>query len=275
MMETIQFLIEIITAEFILKALLVGVLVAVSSSFLGIFLVLKKYSMIGDGLAHVSFGTIAIALVLGMTPIFVSIPLVTISSILILKLNEKAEINGDAAIGLVASTAVAFGYLIASYTSGFTVNLSSYLFGSILFVTNFDVIMAIILSIVVVTTVLFLYNSLFALTYDEEFSKVLGLNTKFLNYFISVLTSLTIVLGIRVVGTMLISSLIIFPTVTALQISKGFKSTIQISLIVSILSVLIGVIGSIIINAPTGATIVIVNTSFFTLFYLRKKLGFR
>ncbi|QVK18696.1 metal ABC transporter permease [Mycoplasmatota bacterium] len=273
MNETIQLLLEAITSTFILKALLVGILVAISSSFLGIFLVLKKYSMIGDGLAHVSFATIAIALFLGITPLYVSIPLVILASILILKLNEKAEIHGDAAIGLVASFSVALGYLIASYSSGFNVNLSSYLFGSILLVTNLDVILSIILSIVVTITVLFLYNSLFALTYDEEFSKVLGLNTKRLNYIISILTSLTIVLGIRVVGTMLISSLIIFPTVTALQVSKGFKSTIKISLIVSILSIIIGVLLSIIINSPTGSTIVVVNGFFFIAFYLKKKLG--
>jgi len=263
------------TSSFILKALLVGSLVAVSSSFLGIFLVLKKYSMIGDGLAHVSFGTIALAIILGWTPLLVSIPLVTIASILILKLNEKAEIHGDAAIGLVATFSVAAGYILASSTSGFTVNLSSYLFGSILFITPLDVILSIILTIVVVITVLFLYNSLFALTYDEEFSKVLGLNTNQLNYIISILTSLTIVLGIRVVGTMLISSLIIFPTVIALQVSKGFKSTIKISLIVSILSVVMGILFSVIIDTPPGATIVVVNGFVFICFYIKKRLSQR
>ncbi len=275
MNDTLSLIIDVITSTFILKALLVGILVAVSSSFLGIFLVLKKYSMIGDGLAHVSFATIAIALVLGMAPLLVSIPLVILASFLILKLNEKAEIHGDAAIGLVASFSVAFGYLIASYTNGFTVDLSSYLFGSILLITNLDVYLSIALSVVVISTVLYLYNNLFALTYDEEFSKVLGINTNILNYIISILTSITVVLGIRVVGTMLISSLIIFPTVTALQVSKGFKSTIKYASIVSILSVIIGVILSIIINSPSGATIVVINGIFFILFYSKKKLNLK
>ncbi len=273
-MDTINLLYEALTSAFVLKALLVGILVAVSSSFLGIFLVLKKYSLIGDGLAHVSFGTIALALFIGWAPLLVSIPLVILSSILILKLNEKAEIHGDAAIGLVSSFSVALGYIIASSTAGFSVNLSSYLFGSILLVSNLDVYLAILLSVVVILTVMCLYNSLFAVTYDEEFSKVLGLNTKKLNYALSVLTSLTIVLGIRVVGTMLISSLIIFPTVTALQISKSFKSTIKISLIVSVISVFAGLFLSIIINIPTGSTIVVINGVIFFICYLIKKFSF-
>ena len=273
MTEALHLLIEALQTNFILKAILVGVLVAISSSLLGVFLVLKKYSMIGDGLAHVSFGAIAIAVFLGLTPLYVSIPLVTASSILILKLNEKAGINGDAAIGLVSSFSVALGYLIASSTSGFSVNLSSYLFGSILLVSNTEVILAIILSIVVTFTVLFLYNSFFALTYDEEFASVSGLKTKTLNYTLSILTSLTIVLGIKVVGTMLISSLIIFPTVTALYVAKSFKKTIIFSLIISVSCVILGILLSIMINTPTGATIVVLNGIFFMIFYLIKKLS--
>ncbi|HEY8364467.1 MAG TPA: metal ABC transporter permease [Haloplasmataceae bacterium] len=273
MKEIISLLIEALTTSFVLKALLVGILVAISSSFLGTFLVLKKYSLIGDGLAHVSFGAIAIALLLGFTPLYVSIPLVTIASILILKLNEKTEISGDAAIGLVGSFSIALGYIIASSTSGFAVNLSSYLFGSILLVTNTEVILAIILTVIVSTAILLLYNSLFALTYDEEFAQVLGLKTKYLNYLISILTSLTVVLGINVVGTMLISSLLIFPTVTALQLANSFKKTIIISLIVSILSIILGILLSIVLNTPTGATIVVLNGIFFLIFYLRKKLA--
>lgn len=274
MNEIINLLIEALTTGFVLKAILVGILVAISASFLGIFLVLKKYSMIGEGLAHVSFGTIAIALFLGLTPLYVSIPLVIIASILILKLNEKTEIHSDAAIGLVASFSVALGYIIASSTSGFTVNLSSYLFGSILLVTNTEVYLAIILTLIVCSTIIYFYNSFFALTYDEEFAQVLGLKTKLLNYILSILTSLTIVLGINVVGTMLISSLIIFPTVTALQIAKSFKRTIIISLIVSISSIILGIISSIILNTPTGATIVVLNSIFFGLFYLKKQFTY-
>lgn len=272
MENVITLLIESVQYHFILKALLVGSLIALCCSALGIFLVLKKYSMIGDGLAHVSFATVAIALLIGASPLLVSIPLVILSSFLILMLNEKADLHGDAAIGLVASFAVATGILIASVARGFNVDLFSYLFGSILVISNLDVILSVVLSLVVIFTTFFFYNNLLAITYDEEFAKVIGLNTRTMNYLISVLTSITIVLGIRVVGTMLISSLIIFPTVTALQISKGFKSTIYISAATSIFCVIAGVFTSYIMNSPTGATIVILNAFCFVTFFLVKKI---
>lgn len=273
-MENVSSLIiEAVQYDFILKGLLVGTLIAVCCSFLGIFLVLKKYSMIGDGLAHVSFATVAIALLLSASPLLVSIPLVILSSFVILKLNEKADLHGDAAIGLVSSFSVAAGVLISSIARGFNVDLFSYLFGSILVISDIDVILSIILSLVVIFMIFFFYNNLFAITYDEEFATVIGLNTKAMNYVISILTSITIVLGIRVVGTMLISSLIIFPTVTALQISKGFKSTILVSTIVSVFCVIVGVFISFIMNFPTGATIVMLNALCFVIFFCIKKLN--
>jgi len=273
MENMISLIIEAVQFDFMLKALLVGSLIAVCCSFLGIFLVLKKYSMIGDGLAHVSFATIAIALLLSASPLLVSIPLVIMASFLILKLNEKADLHGDAAIGLVSSFAVAVGVLISSVAKGFNVDLFSYLFGSILVISNLDVILSVALSMAVIFMIFFYYNSLFAITYDEEYGKVIGLNTKTLNYLISVLTSITIVLGIRIVGTMLISSMIIFPTVTALQISRGFKSTIFISSLISITTVVIGVFLSYIMNLPTGATIVLLNGICFAVFFYIKKLN--
>ncbi|MFZ7102849.1 MAG: metal ABC transporter permease [Peptococcaceae bacterium] len=271
MENIIMSIVEVLQYDFMLKALLVGSLIAVCCSFLGIFLVLKKYSMIGDGLAHVSFATVAIALFLAASPLLVSIPLVMLSSLLILKLNEKADLHGDAAIGLVSSFAVAAGVLISSVAQGFNVDLFSYLFGSILVISDADVILSVILSLVVIALIFFFYHNLFAITYDEEFAKVSGLNTKGLNYLILVLTSITIVLGIRVVGTMLISSLIIFPTVTALQVAQSFKGTILISTIVSVSCVIMGVFISFIMNFPTGATIVMLNAFSFMVFFGIKK----
>ena len=267
MKDIFNLILEALQYDFILRAILVGSLIALSSSFLGIFLVLKKQSMIGDGLAHVSFATIAIALLLNKSPLLVSIPLVILSSFLILKLNEKASLHGDAAIGLISSFAVALGVLISSVAKGFNVDLFSYLFGSILVISKLDVILSIILSILVIFLIILFYNNLFAISYDEEFAEVIGLNSKGMNYLIAVLTSITVVLGIRVVGTMLISSMIIFPTVTALQVSKGFKDTILISGIVSISSVILGTFISYILNIPTGATIVIINSIFFVIFF--------
>ncbi len=257
---------------FIVKAIVVGVLISLSASFIGIFLVLKKYSLIGDGLAHVSFATIALAMLLNASPLWVSIPLVIGASILITKLNQGADMHGDAAIGLVASTALAVGIVISSVAKGFNIDLFSYLFGSILVISDTDVILSVILSIVVIAVIFLNYKQLFSVTYDEEFSKVMGLNTDLINNLLSALTAVTIVLGIRVVGTMLISSLIIFPTVSALQLSFGFKMSILIAAIISVICVILGVLVSFVLNLPTGATIVLLNSLTFALLYGIKKV---
>ena len=253
---------------FMQRALLVGIMIAVSSSFLGIFLVLRRYSMIGDGLAHVSFATVAFALLFQQSPLVISIPIVIIASFLILKLSEENRIGGDAAIGLVASFSVALGVFVSSLAKGFNVDLFSYLFGSILVIGQSDVIFSVFLSITVIGVILFYYQDLFALTYDEEYAVVMGKKPKKLSRILAVLTSITIVLGIRVVGTMLISSLIIFPTVTALQLNRGFKQTIALAIIISVSAVVLGIFASFIFNFPTGSTIVLMNSAFFGISFL-------
>lgn len=256
---------EALSYGFMQRAIIVGVLIGLSSAMLGIFLVLKKYSMIGDGLAHVSFATVAIALFLNTSPLLISIPIVIVASILIMELNEKAGIHGDAAIGLVSSFSVALGVLLSSVAGGFNVDLFGYLFGSILSIQESDLWLSVVLAVGVIFTVIFFYNDLFAITHDEAFSSVIGIPTKRRNYLIATLTSVTIVLGIRVVGTMLISSMIIFPTVAALQISKSFKSTIVISSLISVFSVVLGVLGSYVYNLPSGASIVMINAAVFVV----------
>lgn len=254
---------KLLAYAFVQRALIVGLLIAISSSFLGIFLVLRKYSMIGDGLAHVSFATVALALVLNQSPLIISIPIVSLASLLILKLSEENRIGGDAAIGLIASTSLAIGVFIASVSNGFSIDLSSYLFGSILIISQSDVYLSMILTFLIVTLVVVFYQDLFAMTYDLDYAKVSGRQTKRLNQLISILTAITIVLGIRVVGTMLISSLIIFPTVTALRLSKGFKSTIIWAVIISIFSVITGIVLSVVLDFPTGSSIVLINAMLF------------
>lgn len=258
--------------DFILKALLVGVLIGISASVLGLFLVLKKYSMIGDGLAHVSFATVAIALWMSASPLLVSIPIVILASFFILKLSEKASMHGDSAISLVSSFSIAMAVLIASLAKGFNVDLMSYLFGSILVISNSDVFISAILSVVVILTVMVFYHDLFAVTYDEEYAQAVGMNTRFYNYLLAVLTSITIALGIRIVGTMLISSLIVFPTVTALQVAKGFRATILIATGISVLCVIMGVFISFAYNLPTGAVIVLMNAIAFAFGFILKLL---
>jgi zinc transport system permease protein len=259
---------KLLSYAFVQRALIVGFLIAISSSFLGIFLVLRKYSMIGDGLAHVSFATVALALVLNESPLIISIPIVSLASLLILKLSEENRIGGDAAIGLIASTSLAIGVFITSISNGFSVDLSSYLFGSILIIAQSDVYLSLVLTVLIVSLVLVFYQDLFAMTYDLDYAKVSGRQTKRLNQLLSILTAITIVLGIRVVGTMLISSLIIFPTVSALRLSKGFKSTIIWAVIIAIISVMSGILISVTLDFPTGSSIVLINALLFGLISL-------
>ncbi|WP_206363839.1 metal ABC transporter permease [Gudongella oleilytica] len=272
MTDIFELIKEALSYSFMQRAIIVGIFIALSSALLGIFLVLKKYSMIGDGLAHVSFATVAIALFFGTSPLLVSIPIVILSSIFIMQLNEKAGLHGDAAIGLVSSFSVALGVLISSVAGGFNIDLFSYLFGSILAITDSDMYLSIVLAGFVIALVVFFYNDLFAVTHDEEFASVIGIRTKLMNYLIATLASITIVLGIRVVGTMLISSMIVFPTVTALQVSRSFKSTIVISALISVAAVIIGVLASYVLNFPSGATIVMVNALVFIVFFALKPI---
>lgn len=272
MTGVIELIKEALSYSFMQRAIIVGIFIALSSALLGIFLVLKKYSMIGDGLAHVSFATVAIALFLRASPLLISIPIVILASIFIMQLNEKAGLHGDAAIGLVSSFSVALGVLISSVAGGFNIDLFSYLFGSILAIKDSDMYLSIVLAGFVIALVVFFYNDLFAVTHDEEFASVIGIRTKLMNYLIATLASITIVLGIRVVGTMLISSMIVFPTVTALQVSRSFKSTIVISALISVAAVIIGVLASYVLNIPSGATIVMVNALTFIVFFVLKPI---
>lgn len=258
-------IVEALSYSFIIRALVVGSFIGLSAAFLGIYLVLLRQSMIGDGLAHVGFLTIAIALVLDKSPIIVSLPITILAALLIIHLDEKANINNDTAIGLISAFAVALAILISSLASGFNVDLNTYLFGSILTIKQIDVYFSVVLSLVVVSLIIFNFNSLFALSFDEEYAKILNVNVRLMKYLIAVLTAITVVLGIRVVGTMLISSMILFPTVSALQISKGFKDTILYASLISVLSIFIGIFSSYVVDIPTGSTIVIVNAIIFTL----------
>lgn len=262
-MTLIHQALEALQYGFIQKALLAGCLMAACCSFLGVFLVLRRFSLIGDGLAHVSFATVAIGLLLHKQPVLVSLPLVALASLLILKLNEKAGLHGDAAIGLISSFGVASGVLIASIAGGFNVDLMSYLFGNILSISSAEVWITWILSIVIIACIVLFYHDLFAITADEEYARVLGINPGAINKILILLTACTVVIGIKIVGTMLISSLIILPAVAALQIARSFKTVILTALIFSLTSVLLGISASYIFDFPSGATIVFINFLFF------------
>ena len=258
--------------SFIQKAFLAGSFVAIVCSALGLFLVLRKMSLIGDGLSHVSFGAIALGLFFGIYPFYVAVPVVMIASVLILKISEKTKIYGDSAIGIVSSVGIAGGVILASVSHGFNVDLFSYLFGNILAISNIEVILSIILSIIVLLVIYFFYWDLFSATFDEEYAKTTGVKTNSINILITLLTSITVVLSVKMVGIMLVSALLIIPAITALQLTKGFKMTMIVGGMASLISVLLGITTSFFFDLPAGATIVIINAVFFILAFLYKKL---
>jgi zinc transport system permease protein len=254
---------EFLKYGFIQRALISGSFIGVLCSILGVFLVLRRFSLIGDGLAHATFGSVALAMLLKMSPLYISIPLVMICSLGILKLTEKARLYGDAAIGVVSSLGIAGGVMLASIAGGFNVDLFSYLFGSILSISKAEVIISIILSVVVILIIFFYYHELLSITFDEDSAKTSGINTKLINTIFVLLTAVTVVLSMKVVGIMLISALLIFPAVTALQIAKSFRAMMITASFTAVTSVVTGIVVSLYLDLPTGATIVIINFFFF------------
>ena len=260
------------TYTFVQRAFLAGIFIALSCAALGCFLVLRRFTMIGDGLAHIGFAAVALALLTGTSPLALATPLVMVLSLGILKLKEKASLSGETAIGLVSSLAMAVGVLLAGAGGGFNIDLTSYLFGSILAIKEAELILSVALSVAVILTIKIFYRSLFSITYDEEFAKVSGIKTSFVEKILILLTALTVVLGIRVVGTLLVSGLIIFPAVTALQLSRGFKATLLAAMACGIISVTAGITISFCLDLPTGAAIVIVNFILFAAAFVYGRL---
>jgi len=256
---------DFLNYAFIQRAYLAGIFIAILCAMLGLFLVLRKLSLIGDGLSHISFGAIALGLFFGWYPFYIAIPVVLIGSYVIIKLTEKAKIYGDAAIGIISSVGIAGGVILASLSRGFNVDLFSYLFGNILAISNQEVYLSIGLSVIVLLIILLLYNDLFSATFDEEYAQITGVSTKRVNNVLIFLTAITVVLAIKVVGIMLVSALLILPAVTALQTAKGFKGAMIISSLVAILSVLTGITASFFLDIPAGATIIMVNFILFLL----------
>jgi zinc transport system permease protein len=263
---------EFLRYGFIQRALIAGSFIGILCSILGVFLVLRRFSLIGDGLAHATFGTVALALLLKMSPLYVSIPIVMTCSIVILKLTERARLYGDAAIGVVSSFGIAVGVMLSSIAGGFNVDLFSYLFGSILSISKVEVIISIILSALVILIISLYYNELLSITFDEDSAKASGINTKFINTIFVLLTAVTVVLSMKVVGIMLISALLIFPAVTALQIARSFKAVMLAASLSAITSVVSGIVLSFFLDLPTGATIVMINFILFISGLAYKKI---
>ena len=257
---------EMLSYPFMMRAIVVGVLVALCSSLLGVSLVLKRYSMIGDGLSHVGFGALAIATATNWAPLTVSIPLVLAAAFFLLRLSEDSRIKGDSAIALISTGSLAIGVMVISMTSGMNIDVYNYMFGSILAINSTDVILSVILSSVVLVLYLFFYSRIFAVTFDESFSKATGINAGMYNMLIALLTAVTIVLGMRLVGALLISSLIVFPAITSMRLFKSFRSVVISSAVISVVTFLTGIMASYIYATPAGASVVTFNIILFFVF---------
>ncbi|MDR2162426.1 MAG: metal ABC transporter permease [Clostridiales Family XIII bacterium] len=257
---------EMLSFDFIIKALVVGILVSLCAALLGVSLVLKRYSMIGDGLSHVGFGTLAIAVSLGLAPLQVSIPLLLLAAFLLLRISESSRIKGDAAIALISSSSLAAGVVVLAMTVGMNTDVCNYLFGTILAMKNSDVYLSVSLASVILVLFALFYNKIFSVTFDEGFARATGTNAKLYNMLIAFMTALVIVVGMRIMGAMLISSLIIFPALTAMRVLKSFRQVIICSAILSVCCFFAGILISFAFDTPAGASVVLVNLVAFLVF---------
>ena len=259
---------------FVRYALIVGVLIALCSSLLGVTLVLKRFSFIGDGLSHVAFGAIAIASVLNLSnEMLLVLPVTVCSAILLLKSGQNAKIKGDAAIAMISVGALALGYLlmnIFSTSSNLSGDVCSTLFGStsILTLTEREVWLCVVLSITVIVIFILFYNKIFAVTFDENFTRAIGTDADKYNLLIAVVIAVIIVLAMNLVGSLLISALVIFPALSAMRIFRSFRAVTICSAVVSVICAFVGIIISILAGTPVGSTIVAVDAAVFILFYI-------
>ena len=245
--------------KFVIFAFCVGVLVSLCASLLGVTLVLRRCSMIGDGLSHVAFGALAISTVLGAAPLAFSLPVVVIAAILLLRISENSRIGGDAAIAMISSASVALGVIAISLTTGMNSDVNSYMFGSLTAMEKGDIILAVLLSVFVLIFFIFFFHRIFAFTFDEDFARAAGLRVELYKTLTAIVTAITIAIGMRVIGAMLISALIIFPALGAMRVFKGFKAVCIFAAVLAVVSASLGICASCLMALPTGAAIVAFN----------------
>lgn len=261
-------LMQMFSYPFMVRALIVGILVSLCAAVLGVTLVLKRYSMIGDGLSHVGFGALAVAAAFQVAPLYLAVLVVFVAALILLRISENGKLKGDAAIALFSTGALALGVMIVSMTKGMNADLNNYMFGSILAMSKEDVRLSILLTVAVLLLYGLFYHKIFAVTFDETFARATGVKVELYRTVLAFLIAITIVLGMRMMGTLLISSLIIFPALTAMRVCKDFKSVIICSLILAAVSFTLGLALSYILATPTGASIVVVDMVFFLGFSL-------
>ena len=268
-------LFDILQYGFMQRALLSGIAISIMCSIVGLFLVLKRHSLFGDALAHVAFGGIALGLFTGVYPILTAYVVAILSAVGVNKLRESTKIPPDSSIAVLLTSGLAIGVILISISGGFTLDLFSFLFGNILLVSNEDLIMILITDAIVVPIIYVFYKRLILIVFDENQAKVSGLNVTWINTLFIVLASITIMASIRLVGVLLISSLIVIPNITALLLGKGFKKTIFISCAISVFSVVFGIVASYYVNLVPSGTIVLTMVSMFIVTIIVKNMRFR
>lgn len=262
-----DFIPEMLSYPFMVRAFVVGTIVALCSSLLGVSLVLKRYSMIGDGLSHVGFGALALATAINAAPLLVSIPIVVFAAFILLHISENSKIKGDSAIAMISAGSLAVGTMIVSMSTGMNTDVCNYLFGSILSMSKSDMYVSFFLSVAVLFLFIFFYHRIFAVTFDETFAKATGTNAGLYNMLIALLTALVIVLGMRMMGSLLISSLIVFPAITAMRVCKQFRLVVIHAAVISIICLWVGLSSSYLYATPTGASIVMCNIVIFFIYW--------
>ena len=252
--------------KFVVTAFIVGGLISLCASLLGVSLVLRRCSMIGDGLSHVAFGALALSAVLGMAPLAFSIPVVIIAAVLLLRVGENDKIGGEASIAMISSASLAFGVIAISLSGGMNTDVNSYMFGSLTAMNDGDVVISVVLAAAVIIFYMLFYNRIFSLTFDESFSRACGLNTELYKTVIAVITAVTIAIGMRVIGAMLISALVIFPALSAMRLFGSFRGVVICAALISIFCSFFGICLSCLFSLPTGAAIVGANVVAFLVF---------
>ena len=269
MISTIQ---EMLSIGLVVRVIIVGVLVSLCAALLGVSLVLKRYSNIGDGLSHVGYGIATVATAFGLAPLPVSIPGVIIVAVILLKIGNNRKIKSDSAIALISSTSLAIGVAVTSLTTGLNTDVCNFMFGSLFAMGENDVILSVIVSIIVFILFIIYYRKLFAVTFDEEYAKAIGLKVERYKNIIAILTAVVIVVGMRLMGALLISSVVIFPVLTSMRVFKSYRRVVISSGIVSVIAFLVGFYLSYVHDISVGASIVLIHLVSFIIFSIINKI---
>lgn len=257
---------------FLQRAFIAGIFIAVACALLGVFLILRRESMIGHGLSHITFAGIALGLLLDVLPLLTALVVAVLTAVIILFIKERAGLHGDTAIAIFSSVGLALGVVLASLANRFNVDLLSYLFGEILAIRPIEVWFSIGLGGVVVTVVGFNYHRFLFMTFDRDSARASGINVERNDLLITLLTAVTVVLGMKVVGILLVAAMIVIPAAAGLQIAKSFRQAISSAVVIGVLSVVLGLVVSFYLNLPASGTIVLLSFAVFGLCALRKRL---